>query len=187
MAPASSEAVYIRGPMEEAAPAGFPCSSLCVGGGGVFYLLLTVVHMCRGQRTTYREFLPLDGGWSSAWAWQQAPLLTTPSHQPQLVVLERHLVGVRPSRPQLPVDLSFFLCRTPSAQVKSASWASLAHLRWCWRCHFTISYTVLIILFAIPTVTEGRPLAISPPRDPSSSSGAEELVLCKNIYSLSHS
>lgn len=52
--------------------------------------------------------------------------------------------------------------------------------------------TVLIILFAIPSVTEGRPLVASPPLDPPipdppSSSGAGELVLCKNIYSLSHS
>lgn len=43
----------------------------------------------------------------------------------------------------------------------------------------------------VPTMTEGRPLAISPPPgpglpDPPSSSGAGELVLSKNIYSLGH-
>lgn len=43
----------------------------------------------------------------------------------------------------------------------------------------------------VPTMTEGRPLAISPPPGPGlphppSSSGAGELVLSKNIYSLGH-
>lgn len=43
----------------------------------------------------------------------------------------------------------------------------------------------------VPTMTEGRPLAISPPPGPGlphppSSSEAGELVLSKNIYSLGH-
>lgn len=59
-----------------------------------------------------------------------------------------------------------FPCRTPSARIKSASRARTGSPKEVLEVPFRHQLNGVDHLFAVPTMTEGRPLAISPPPDP---------------------